>query len=154
MTEYKKVFHTTKLGVKSIIQSEGWVVNSNSPHCAFYGRGIYFWELECDAHYLGQLWYGKEYEIVYETLPFYENYTIIDRDIPPVKDPDCFSRYFLSQDINILVIPKAYFNHKTKIEAVGCSYVWLIDLPFTGIAKIKLNSKDVSDEKSNNLGVK
>ncbi len=147
MIEYKEVFHTTKLGVKSIIQSDGWLVNNNPPHCAFYGRGIYFWELECDAHYLGELWYGKDYEIVSETLPFSENYIIIDRDISPVIDPDSFSKYFLSQDINILVIPQAYFNHKTKTEALGCSYVWLTNLSSTGIAKVKLNFKNISCQK-------
>jgi hypothetical protein len=137
MADYKKVFHTTKLGVKSMIDSEGWIVSNNSPHCAFYGRGIYFWELESDAHRLGRFWYGKDYEIVSETLPFLSNFIIINRDIPPIEKPDFFSRHFLSKGINMLVIPQAYLNHKAKIEALGCSYVWLVDLPPSGIVRIR-----------------
>lgn len=137
MTRYKKVFHTTKRGIKPLIESEGWIVSNNPPHCAFYGRGIYFWELESDAHSLGRLWYGENYEIVSEVLLFWENYTIINRDIPPVKNPDLFSRNLLNRRINMLVIPQAYLNHEAKIEASGCSYVWLVDLPSSGIAKIR-----------------
>jgi hypothetical protein len=44
------------------------------------------------------------------------------------KDADLFSQYFLNKGINILIIPKAYYNHRTKIEALGCSYVWLVCL--------------------------
>jgi hypothetical protein len=144
MIKYNTVFHTTKLGVRSIIQSEGWLVSNASPHSAFYGRGIYFWELECDAHYLGNLWYGKDYEIVSEKLPFFENNNIIiNRDVSLVTDPDFFSRYFLSKGVSILTIPHAYFNHKTKVEALGCSYVWLVNLPSSGSVKIKFNSINI-----------
>lgn len=149
MDKYKKVFHTTKLGIKTIIESEGWIVSNNSPHCAFYGRGIYFWELESDAHRLGRLWHEENYEIVSETLPFLGNSTIINRDTPPVKDPDFFSKYLLSRGINMLIIPQAYLNHEAKIEALGCSYVWLVDLPPSGIAKIRLKFENMDYEKAN-----
>ncbi|NES22482.1 MAG: hypothetical protein F6K41_27080 [Symploca sp. SIO3E6] len=150
MTQHKKVFHTTKLGIKPIIESEGWIVNNNPPHCAFYGRGIYFWELESDAHCLGRLWYGENYEIVSETLLFGENCTIINRDIPPVKNPDLCAKNFLDLGINVLIIPQAYLNHEAKIEALGCSYVWLVDLSSSGIAKIRRGLQDVDNKKVNN----
>lgn len=140
----KEYYHVTSIGNKKSILKNGWIVTSLSPHGAFYGRGIYFWENILDAINIGEYWYGKnKYEIISQNI-YVSRWKKIDKDDPLLPCPDETSRFFLSKNIRILMIDEAYFSHRRNIIAKGGILSWLVDLQ--GNEKVSISVEDLETE--------
>lgn len=127
----KKYFHVTAIGNKELIDKNGWLVSSKSQNGAFYGRAIYFWEKIQDAINIGEYWYGHDKYVIIEQNIYLNNWKVVDKD-ESFPDPDETSESFLSQNIRILIIRKAYFSHRRKIIAKGALLSWLVKLDKQG----------------------
>lgn len=141
----KLVFHTTRLGNREKIEQEGWLVTNNPRHDAYYGRGIYFWELEEDAHALGKLWYKGQYEIVPQNIFLSNNFECVDINTDARKNSNLFSRSFIDRGVNLLWINRAYLSHRDKIRADGHSCVYLVDL--SNMNSINISEKEIESNK-------
>ena len=123
----KKYYHVTAIENKESIDKVGWLVSSKSTNGAFYGRAIYFWQDIQDAIDIGEYWYGpNKYSIVEQNI-YLKNWKVVDKD-DSFPDPDETSQNFLSQNIQILIVKKAYFSHRRKILAKGELLSWLVKL--------------------------
>lgn len=133
-----EVYHTTKKGNGEKIKNEGWRIYRDSPHLAFYGRGIYFWELEQDAHLMGEYWYDGNYDIVAQEFTINEDLICLDRAESSPDNADSISKYYLDKNVKFLKIKRAYFSHRRKLISNGSSIVYLVDLELSDFKLVSL----------------
>lgn len=122
------VYHATKAGNGDKIIRDGWNVSREINNGQVYGRGIYFWELESDAHTFGKIWYGENgYDIVEETIPLIDGqFTHYDHN-KRAGNHDTVAQGLLNRGICCMIISRSYMDRST-IEAKGNAYVWLVDI--------------------------
>ena len=123
-----RVYHTTAQGNGKNIVKDGWIVSQNIATGRLYGTGIYFWELEKDAHVFGEKYFPNGYDIILEKIP-YRKYLFYDTNkrLPNNEDAILFSKQMLAKGIELLIIPRAYIDN-TTMQAQGKAFVWLVDI--------------------------
>jgi len=134
-TKEVTVYHTTSAGNGKRILEEGFRVYDRRP--ALYGRGVYAWEREEDAHTYGQACdptdnrlFPKGYDVVAARVRLnkrnsatYDSSEVCDPDQP--HQANALTDYCRSQGIEALEIPNPLIERTTHRKARGKAYCFL-----------------------------